>query len=98
MGSGRCAKHNTRVNRVIEMKRVSTVSKDGSVSWKMCEVATLSCPAVIAGASTVSSDCLYNKMSATNKRPRILLNNDCNQSSLSTTKKRENDDLPLDDV
>ena len=56
IGSGRCAKHNTRVNRVIENRRVSTVNKDGSVSWKMCEVTILSCPAVQAGASTVSSD------------------------------------------
>ena len=96
IGSGRCAKHNTRVTRVIEKKRVSTVNKDGSISWKMCEVAILSCPAVSTGASSVSSDCLYTELSATNKRQRTLLPEECNQLALSTTKKNEVEDLPLD--
>ena len=45
-GSGRCAKHHTRLVREVTNKRVSVVTKEGSLGWKMCEGTILVCPAV----------------------------------------------------
>ena len=86
IGSGRCAKHNTRVVRVVKEKRVSVVNKDGTVGWKMCEVTTLACPAVNPGRTCVtrSNDCLSDEKGGamTNKRARISVSGVDDQSEL----------------
>ena len=92
-----CAVHNTRVIRSVNMRRVSVVNKDGTVNWKMCEVTTLACPAVRPGRSAVSNDCLYNEMGGASKRARTVLQNENDQSDLSTILRKENEDLPLDE-
>ena len=97
IGSGMCAVHNTRVIRSVNMRRVSVVNKDGTVNWKMCEVTTLACPAVRPGRSAVSNDCLYNEMGGASKRARTVLQNENDQSDLSTILRKENEDLPLDE-
>ena len=82
---------------MVNMKRVSVTDKDGTVKWKMCEVTTLSCPAVRPGRSAVRDDCLYTEMGGANKRARLLRNDENNQLDLSTQVKNEDDDLPLDE-
>ena len=87
IGSGRCAKHNTRVQRVVKNKKMSMVNKDGTIGWKVCEVTELVCPAVYSGASTVSvsNDSLSDERvgTTTNKRARILMMSENDQSDLS---------------
>ena len=87
IGSGRCAKHNTRVQRVMKNKRVSVVNKDGSIGWKLCEFTVLECPAANSGASKVGGggDSLSDERAGatTNKKQRILMRNVNDQSDLS---------------
>ena len=54
IGSGMCAKHNTRVQRVVKSKKMSVISKDGTVGWRFCDVTDLVCPAANSGASQVA--------------------------------------------
>ena len=44
MGSGRCASHNTKLERKIKEKRVSIIDKSGKVGWTTREVTILTCP------------------------------------------------------
>ena len=87
IGSGRCAKHNTRVQRVVKNKKVSVVSKDGFIGWKFCDVTELVCPAANSGASkvAVSNDNLSDERGGTtaNKRARFVKNFETDQPDLS---------------
>ena len=88
-GSGRCANHNTRLQRVVKNKKVSVVNKDGTIGWKTCEVTTLVCPAVNSDASKVSvgGDSLSDEGAgrSANKKARFLMQNVNNQPDLSPT-------------
>ena len=44
MGSGRCASHNTKLERKIKEKRVSIIDKSGKLGWTTREVTILTCP------------------------------------------------------
>ena len=66
--------HGCKLVRRIGMKKVSTVSKDGQLSWLMREVTKLACPGsdVPAPPSTdVSDSTLITNEQGTNKKMRI---------------------------
>ena len=100
IGSGRCANHNTRVQRVMKNKRVSVVNKDGTIGWKTCEVNALVCPAVNSGKSKVavggSSLSDEREGISTNKKARIFIKNVNNQPDLSPAVMKESEHIPLD--
>ena len=56
IGSGYCAGHNVRLTRSVDVRRVSCVGEDGSVTWQMREVAILACPAVKHQVGTSSAE------------------------------------------
>ena len=43
-GSGRCGTHHCKLVRSVKQKRMSMVSKDGTISWAMRDVTCLMCP------------------------------------------------------
>ena len=43
-GSGRCGTHHCKLVRSVKQKRMSVVSKDGTISWAMRDVTCLMCP------------------------------------------------------
>ena len=60
MGSGRCATHNCKLNRVIKEKGVSCVDKSGQISWTMREGTTLVCPKSGSSASNEGQNAAVN--------------------------------------
>ena len=73
-GSGRCAKHHTRLVREVTKKRVSVVTKEGSLGWKMCEGTILVCPAVRRTEAERGDTVQPDIMLSANKRARICEN------------------------
>lgn len=91
IGSGRCAKHNTRVVRLVKDKKTSVVKK-------MCEVVILACSAVNRdmGTSAVSEHYLSDKEDViANKRARVNDIIDVSQSDLSKLEKEEACDVTI---
>ena len=70
-GSGRCAKHNTKLVREVTNKRVSVITKEGSLGWKMSEGTILVCPAVRRIQSERGNTVQPDVMLSANKRARI---------------------------
>ena len=72
---------------MVKNKRVSVVSKDGSIGWKFCDVTELVCPAANSGASkvAVSNDNLSDERGGTtaNKRAHFVKNFETDQPDLS---------------
>ena len=95
IGSGRCARHNTRVVGLVEERNVSVVKKNGSIGWKMFDVLILACPSHSlskeSGTSTVSGQDLSDREGViANKRARVITISEESQSDLSTVNQYEN--------
>ena len=86
-GSGMCATHHTKLIRRVVTRRVSYVDKCGEVKWKIGEGTILDCP-----GSQHSQRCVENTISradsllpenpGTNKRTRLSLRGEVDQSDV----------------
>ena len=66
-GSRRCAEHHTKLVREVTKKRVSVISKDGTLERKLCHPA-------VRGTQSVRGDRLYDELKCSaNKRAWIDL-------------------------
>ena len=74
IGSGRCAKHQTKLVREVTNKRVSVITNEGSLGWKMCEGTILVCPAVRRIQSERGDRVQPDIVLSANKRARICEN------------------------
>ena len=76
IGSGRCAKHHTKLVREVTNKRVSVITKEGSLGWKMCEGTILVCPAVRRTQSDRGNTVKPDVVLSANKRARFCKSNE----------------------
>ena len=99
IGSGMCAKHNTKLVRNVIMKKCSNVSNDGTVSWTMREVTVLTCPA----ATKQRKHSVHNpvmpylsEQAGTNGKRRKVLGERDDQPQAVKQSKREDTDRRLE--
>ena len=104
IGGGYCVKHNEKLVREIKTRRMSTIDKNGVLSWSMGEVTILACPVKTrqAGsmrATTTTTSVLTSELSeggTANKRQRFIDRNEVNQPTEGNPGRRASSDILLD--
>ena len=90
-GSGMCATYHTKLVRRVVTRRVSYVDKCGAIKWKIGEGTILDCPGSkhsqrCVGNNTSGADILLPENPGTNKKTRLSLTGEVDQSEVQQHK------------